>query len=69
MKSLTIYLSDGNNVVDWMRMTTESKLNKRYKLTHLAEDMKVKYSMLYRFVNKKPVSQEFFVAWFRYFSE
>lgn len=64
---MTIYLSNENDVVDWMRLMTESQLNKRYKLTHLSEDMGVNYSMLYRFINKKPVSQEFFVAWFNYF--
>ena len=50
-----------------MRLMTTSRLNKRYKMTHLAEDMKVKYSMLYRFMNGKPVGQEFFIAWFDYF--
>ena len=36
-------------------------------MTHLAEDMKVKYSMLYRFMNGKPVGQDFFIAWFNFF--
>lgn len=67
MKTITIYLSNDNNIVDFMRLMTTSRLNKRYKMTHLAEDMKVKYSMLYRFMNGKPVGQEFFIAWFDYF--
>lgn len=67
MKTMTIYLSDDKNIVDFMRLMTTSRLNKRYKMTHLAEDMKVKYSMLYRFMNGKPVGQEFFIAWFNYF--
>ena len=67
MNTLTIYLSDDKNIVDFMRLMTTSRLNKRYKMTHLAEDMKVKYSMLYRFMNGKPVGQEFFIAWFDYF--
>ena len=67
MKTMTIYLSNDTNVVEWMRLMTTSRLNKRYKMTHLAEDMKVKYSMLYRFMNEKPVGQEFFIAWFNYF--
>jgi hypothetical protein len=36
-------------------------------MKHLSEDMKVNYSMLYRFMKGKPVGQEFFVAWFNYF--
>jgi hypothetical protein len=67
MKTMTIYLSNDANVVDWMRKMTTSRLDKRYKMTHLAEDMKVNYSMLYRFMNEKPVGQEFFIAWFKYF--
>lgn len=67
MKTMTIYLSDDKNIVDFMRLMTTSRLNKRYKMTHLAEDMKVKYSMLYRFMNGKPVGQEFFIAWFNFF--
>jgi hypothetical protein len=67
MKTMTIYLSNDSNVVDWMRKMTTSRLDKRYKMTHLAEDMKVNYSMLYRFMNGKPVGQEFFISWFKYF--
>ena len=67
MKTMTIYLSNDKNVVDWMRIMTTSKLNKRYNMKHLSEDMKVNYSMLYRFMKGKPVGQEFFIAWFKYF--
>lgn len=67
MKTMTIYLSDDKNIVDFMRLMTTTKLNKRYNMVHLAEDMKVKYSMLYRFMQGKPVGQEFFVAWFKFF--
>jgi hypothetical protein len=67
MKTMTIYLSNDNNIVDWLRTMTTSKLNKRYNMKHLSEDMKVNYSMLYRFMKGKPVGQDFFIAWFNYF--
>lgn len=67
MRSMTIYLSDDKNIVDFMRLMTTDRLNSRYKMKHLAEDMNVNYSMLYRFMKGKPVGQEFFVAWFKFF--
>jgi len=67
MKSMTIYLSDGENLTDFMLKMTTDKLNKRYKMKHLAEDIGVSYAMMHRFVNKKKVGQEFFVKWFNFF--
>lgn len=67
MQSMTIYLSNDKNIVDFMRLMTTDRLNSRYKMKHLAEDMKVNYSMLYRFMKGKPVGQEFFIAWFKFF--
>lgn len=69
MKTMTIYLSNDSTIVDFMRTTTSSHLSSRYKMTHLAEDMKVSYSMLYRFMRGRPVGEEFFVAWFAHFSK
>jgi len=68
MKTLTIYLSDKSTIVDFMRTTIEGKLSSRYKMTHLAEDMKVSYSMLYRFMRGRQVGEEFFVKFFQHFS-
>jgi len=51
-----------------MRTTIEGKLSSRYKMTHLAEDMKVSYSMLYRFMRGRQVGEEFFVKFFQHFS-
>lgn len=67
MHSMTIYLSNDKNIVDFMRLMTTDRLNSRYNMKHLAEDMKVNYSMLYRFMKGKPVGQEFFIAWFNFF--
>lgn len=69
MKTMTIYLSKDSTIVDFMRTTTSDRLSSRYKMTHLAEDMKVSYSMLYRFMRGRPVGEEFFIAWFKYFSK
>ena len=67
MKSLTIYLSNETTVVDFMLKTTQDKLSTRYRMTHLAEDMKVNYLTLYRFMNGKNVSQDFYIRWFEFF--
>lgn len=66
MKSMTIYLSDGENIRDFIRKELESLLVRRYKMTHMAEDIGVNYSMLYRFMNGKSVSEEFYIKAFKY---
>jgi len=67
MKSMTIYLSNGETLVDFMLKMTKDKITKRYKMKHLAEDIGVSYAMLHRFLNNKPVGQIFFVKWFDFF--
>ena len=66
MKSMTIYLSDGENIRDFICKELESLLVRRYKMTHMAEDMGVNYSMLYRFMNGKSVGEEFYIQAFKY---
>lgn len=66
MQSMTIYLSDGEDVRDFIRKELESLLTKRYKMTHMAEDMGLNYSMLYRFMNGKSVSEDFYIQAFKY---
>jgi hypothetical protein len=51
MRALTIYLSEEQQLSDWMRREIRGKLSKRYKLTHLSEDMGVNYAKLYRFLS------------------
>lgn len=66
MQSITIYLSDGEDVRDFIRKELESLLTKRYKMTHMAEDMGLNYSMLYRFMKGGSVSEEFYIQAFKY---
>jgi hypothetical protein len=62
---MMIYLSDDQQISDWMRKEISGMLNKRYKLTHLSEDMGVNYAMLYRFMRGKNVGGEFYDSFFR----
>ena len=66
MKSMTIYLSDGENIREFIQRELDSLLVRRYKMTHMAEDMGVSYSMLYRFMNGKSVGEEFYIKAFKY---
>ena len=63
---MTIYLSEGENIREFIQRELDSLLVKRHKMTHMAEDMKVNYSMLYRFMNGKSVSEEFYIKAFKY---
>jgi len=65
MRAVTIYLSDDQQISDWMRKEIRSKLSKRYKLTHLSEDMNVNYAKLYRFMRGKNVTTEIYDNFFR----
>ena len=65
MRAVTIYLSDDQQISDWMRKEIRSKLSKRYKLTHLSEDMNVNYAKLYRFMRGKNVTTEIYDSFFR----
>lgn len=62
---MTIYLSDNQDVSDWMRKEITAMLGKRYKLTHLSEDMNVNYAKLYRFMRGKNVGTEIYDSFFR----
>lgn len=65
MRAVTIYLSNDQQLSDWMRKEIRSKLSKRYKLTHLSEDMGVNYAKLYRFMRGKNVTTEIYDNFFR----
>lgn len=66
MKSMTIYLSDGENIRDFIHRELESRLTKRYKMTSMAEDMGISYSMLNRFMKGNGVGDEFYIQAFKY---
>jgi hypothetical protein len=48
-----------------MRREINGMLGKRYKLTHLSEDMNVNYAKLYRFMRGKNVGTEIYDSFFR----
>ena len=62
---MTIYLSEQQELSDWMRKEMSNMLGKRYKLTHLSEDMNVNYAKLYRFMKGKNVGTEIYDSFFR----
>ena len=65
MRAVTIYLSEDQQLSDWMRREINGMLGKRYKLTHLSEDMNVNYAKLYRFMRGKNVGTEIYDSFFR----
>ena len=66
MKSMTIFLSDGENIREFIQRELDSRLTKRYKMTHMAEDMDISYSMLHRFMNGGGVGDELYIKAFKY---
>ena len=66
MKSMTIYLSDGENIRDFIHKELRSRLSKRYRMTHLAEDMNLNYYTLTRFMKGNGVGDEFYIQAFNF---
>ena len=58
MKSLTIYLSEGETFSQWAVKQANNMLNDRYRLVHLALDMKAPYHTVRRFVGGDNVALE-----------
>lgn len=65
MRAVTIYLSDQQELSDWIRKEMNSMLCKRYRMTHLAEDMSVNYAKLYRFMRGKNTTSEIYDNFFK----
>ena len=65
MRAVMIYLSEDQQLSEWMRKEIRGKLSKRYKLTHLSEDMRVNYAKLYRFMQGRNVTTEIYDSFFR----
>ena len=65
MRAVTIYLSEDEQLSEWMRKEITGMLSKRYKLTHLSEDMGVNYAKLYRFMRGRNVTTEIYDSFFR----
>jgi uncharacterized protein YcnI len=60
-----IYLSEQQSISDFIRKEINSRLCKRYKLTHVAEDIGVNYAKLYRFMRGGNVGTEFYDNFFK----
>lgn len=58
MKSLTIYLSESETFSQWAVKQANSMLNDRYRLVHLALDMKAPYHTVRRFIAGENVALE-----------
>ena len=61
---MMIYLSRDQSISDFMRKEINMKLCKRYKLTHVAEDMGVHYAKLYRFMRGGNTTSEIYDNFF-----
>jgi len=62
---MMIYLSDQQSISDFIRKEINSRLCKRYKLTHVAEDIGVNYAKLYRFMRGGNTTTEFYDNFFK----
>ena len=58
-KQMTIFLSDGEQLTDFLLRQVNERCQGRYRLIHLAEDAKLKYNQLWRFTNGHQVNQQF----------
>lgn len=66
MKQMTVCLSDGEKLTDWMICQVKERCRNRYRLIHLAEDTGLKYNQLWRFMNGYQVNQQFINDLFNY---
>ena len=69
MRALTIHLSDGDTIRDFIDKEVRSRVSKRYKLSHIAEDIGITYLQLWRFLKGYPVNEEFYIKFFRYYEK
>lgn len=70
MKVINIYLNSLDDTIkDWMIKETTSKISNRYKQIHIAEDIGVNTTQLWRFMNNKKVSEDFYIKWFKWYSK
>jgi hypothetical protein len=70
MKTITIYLNDpDDNIKTWMIKETKFRISNRYKQIHVAEDIGVNTTQLWRFMNDSKVSEDFYIKWFKWYSK
>lgn len=69
MKTLNIYLNLDETIKDFMLRETKSRVSNRYKLIHIAEDMDVHNTQLWRFMKGEKVAEDFYIKWFNWYSK
>jgi hypothetical protein len=67
MKTLNIYLNLDETIKDFMLRETKSRVSNRYKQIHIAEDMGVNTTQLWRFMKGDKVSEDFYIKWFNWY--
>ena len=68
MKTITMYFKGVNdNIKTWMITETKSRISNRYKQIHVAEDIGVNTTQMWRFMNDKKVSEDFYIKWFNWY--
>ena len=66
---MTIHLSDGENIRDFIEKEVRSRITKRYKISHIAEDMGITYIQMWRFLKGKPMNEDFYIKFFKYYEK
>lgn len=67
MKTLNIYLNLDETIKDFMLRETKSRVSNRYKQIHIAEDIGVNTTQLWRFMKGEKVSEDFYIKWFNWY--
>lgn len=67
MKSINIFLNVDESIKDFMLRETKSRVSNRYKQIHIAEDMGVNTTQLWRFMKGDKVSEDFYIKWFNWY--
>jgi len=67
MKSINIFLNVDENIKDFMLRETKSRVSNRYKQIHIAEDIGVNTTQLWRFMKGDKVSEDFYIKWFNWY--
>lgn len=67
MKSINIFLNVNESIKDFMLRETKSRVSNRYKQIHIAEDIGVNTTQLWRFMKGDKVSEDFYIKWFNWY--
>ena len=65
--TITILTDKDFSIKEWMIEHTNLRITKRYKQTHIAEDIGVHNSQLSRFMSGNTVTDAFYDKWFKWY--